>query len=508
MAEPEQDCPGAIRMCSSNGIFSVTSSYFGGGAIDETPTSNNVSNPTDNSANTNLGCLKSGELNSVWLRFRVASPGDLEFVLNPTTNNGFYDWALYEVTGNPNACSQIAANSLSPVTCNWLTTTEETGMLNTVPGGFNPANFEPEIPVTLGQEFVIVLSNWSGTADGFTIDFNYGTADIVDTDPPGIASTDAACTGAGNTRVVNITFDEPIDCGTVSTANFSVSGPGSPSITSISPINCTGLGTGFATEIEVTVNGLTADGNYTLTSTGTAITDVCGNSLPTGTSTVFGVFRPIGQITPASSDLCSGESVTLNAPSLPTGAIISWSNGSSANSINVSPGGTTNYTMTATFAGCVQSRSREVVVNPNPTLDVSPGSATVCAGSALFGATTSTAGGTIRWRNSGSALVATGTSANLAPGGSPYTVQHIDANGCESNIQTVVVNLASAPATPVCEVIYAEPTGGCTGGADCGLIKSNPTTFANALKPRAMYQLGHQACAGHVHNHKRGHEHQ
>ena len=100
------------------------------------------------------------------------------------------------------------------------------------------------------------------------------------------------------------------------------------------------------------------------------------------------------------TNICVGESVTLDAnPSL-GGGNFSWApGGQTTQTITVSPATTTTYTVTYSVNGCSSNGSAEVTVNPYPTVQVTD-SVTICEGNSttLF-ANPSISGGTFNWVN-------------------------------------------------------------------------------------------------------------
>ncbi len=172
-----QDCAGAVAVCSA--VISQPTSFFGCGAVNDVPPSGSFGNPNINPSSTNSGCLLTNELNTVWYNITISSNGNLAWTVLPAVN-GYYDWTLYPKTTN--TCADIANNTVAPVRCNWnCTSIGGTGMqtVANIPVGGTACNFESPLPVTAGQTYVLCLSNYSGTAGGFVLDFSNSTAGIA-----------------------------------------------------------------------------------------------------------------------------------------------------------------------------------------------------------------------------------------------------------------------------------------------------------------------------------------
>ncbi len=212
--------------------------------------------------------------------------------------------------------------------------------------------------------------------------------------------------------------------------------------------------------------------NYTVTGT----LGGCG-----GTAFVTVVVNPAPTVSISASPLsiCQGGSSTLTASGASN---YTWSTGSNATSIVVSPSVTTSYSLTGSSAfGCPSTNTAVVtiIVNPAPTLSLSANPATVCAGSS----STLTASGAIAytWQPgnlSGSPVIVTPSLTTT------YTATGVNASGCTSTQSiTVTVNpaislFAAASPTAICAGSSAVLTG---GGASTytwlpGPIVGNPVT--------------------------------
>src|SRR5690606_12138412 len=88
------------------------------------------------------------------------------------------------------------------------------------PGNLNGPPFNADLQVVAGETYVLMVSNWSGTSNGYTLDFNNSTAGFLDEIPPEIESIEPTCND------VIVTFTENISCTTVNLADFNLEGPG------------------------------------------------------------------------------------------------------------------------------------------------------------------------------------------------------------------------------------------------------------------------------------------
>ena len=131
---------------------------------------------------TNYGCLRSGEQNTIWFKFTTTSTGQLEWSMSfPGTVSGstmYMDWTIWPLTAA--TCTNLALNnsSAAPLRCNWNGSPSSpngyTGMaanLATIPDSMEIDNFELSIPVVSGQEFLLIMDNWSGGT--FNADFDF-----------------------------------------------------------------------------------------------------------------------------------------------------------------------------------------------------------------------------------------------------------------------------------------------------------------------------------------------
>ncbi|MGZ3900238.1 MAG: T9SS type A sorting domain-containing protein, partial [Bacteroidia bacterium] len=137
--------------------------------------------------------------------------------------------------------------------------------------------------------------------------------------------------------------------------------------------------------------------------------------------------------------ICGGGSSTLTAAGAST---YSWSTGSTAASVIVSPTVNTTYTVSGTSAnGCKNKTVTTVSVGPSPTISIA-GQNTLCAGSS----STLTSSGAISYTwNTGS----NATSITITPtANATYTVTGANTSGCKSS-KTVTVTVNTLPAITI-----------------------------------------------------------
>lgn len=212
---------------------------------------------------------------------------------------------------------------------------------------------------------------------------------------------------------------------------------------------------GGATGTSTTVSpGVTT--TYTVTGTGA---NGC-----TGTKTVTITVNATPTVSVNNASVCSGAPAVLTASGATT---YSWSTGSTAATITVTPSTQTVYTVTGTSNGCTSTTTTTVNVANNPTV-VATGT-TVCAGTP---ATISASGANTYSWNTG----ATGATVSVTPTvTTTYTVTGTDANGCSNTATAQVVvnplpNVSFVPANDtVCEngglvALSASPSGGSFSG--------------------------------------------
>jgi len=259
-AQPtNQDCLGAIAICQT--VFEESNAYSGSGNV-------------LNEINSTTSCLGSGEKNDVWYTFTVQTSGSLCFTITPNLASDDYDWAVFDLT-NAN-CSDIFGNPALEVSCNFDPATGATG-----PNGLGGPQNESCLTVTAGEIYVVNVSQFSPSPNGYTIDFSASGASIFDNSAPVILTVDDTVINCGDASIT-FSFSESVLCSTIDDGDFTLSGPGGPyTLSGITGAACIGGGT---QEIQYIANispAISSGGNFNLCMSSSAgITDLCGNVAP------------------------------------------------------------------------------------------------------------------------------------------------------------------------------------------------------------------------------------
>ncbi len=289
----EQDCIGAIPLCL--GEYSETNSFVGEGSIvDEI-------NPANS-------CLGNGERNSVWYTFTVLQSGDLGFTITPNDLSDDYDWAVFNISNA--SCEDIFSDATLSVSCNYSFDTGVTGPTGATgqdEGAGGDANQNALIPVLANETYLINVSQFNPSPNGYTINFDSSTAVIFDDEPPSLEA--AVLCGASN---LQLKLPENVFCNETTADDFMLQGPAGSSftITDISSQACL-EGAEYDRFFNITFDpAITVPGDYTLSLPG-SIEDLCNNTSLPDEQLVFTISQ--SDIRPPVEDLeaCEGEDLIL-----------------------------------------------------------------------------------------------------------------------------------------------------------------------------------------------------
>jgi gliding motility-associated-like protein len=210
-----------------------------------------------------------------------------------------------------------------------------------------------------------------------------------------------------------------------------------PTFTQIAPI-CTGSTINLATTSNNGVNGSWSPApnvNATTTYTFTPNTGLCAN-----TATMTIVVNPYPTIAAQNDTICAGSNGTITTQINLIGGTYAWnsSTNTQANLI-AAPNATSTYTVIYNLAGCTDTASAQIVVNPVPVVQVQ--NATICAGQtgALI-ASANLANGTFLWANG-----STNDTLLLSPNTTSSQNVTYTLNGCTSAPVTATLTVNPVP---------------------------------------------------------------
>ncbi len=160
----------------------------------------------------------------------------------------------------------------------------------------------------------------------------------------------------------------------------------------------------------------------------------------TSTAEIF--VNPIPTVSLINYTICNGQSVTIQPSINLIGGSFVWSNGSTLDSLVISPNTNSTYTLSYTLNGCTSpTASSSVTVNPVPTLGIN--NSTICFGdNTTVTAVTNLPGGTFYWGTPG---VAGAASQTITPINDTTITVFYTLNGCSSPTVTSTVTVKPLP---------------------------------------------------------------
>ena len=341
-----QDCLGAIPIC--NRIYSESFVKPGCGNIcDEIDKDNTCGFP---------------EEGSVWYTFTVNKSGDFGFIITPDQLTDDYDWALFNITNA--SCSDIKRRPSLLVSCNAAGDNDSAGIGNECSGrtgangssnfneqvggcngpspSGNPRGYTPfndYISVIKGNTYVLMISNFTQSGRGYTIDFGLTDVGVIDQEAP--IMSDINFPSKCQDRLIEIQFNEPIKPSSFDEDDFEVNAPNGASL------SFTLASSSNTRTIQLKLNnGVTEPGMYSfnINSNGTnEFLDNCNNPFPRGVNSFdFEVISPGLPVVDLGNDTTICEPISLSA--FYPQSNYSWSSGGNQEEITVSSTG--NYSVT------------------------------------------------------------------------------------------------------------------------------------------------------------------
>ena len=200
--------------------------------------------------------------NSLWYRFHCYGAGQLGFLLTPFGGGDDFDWEILDVTGRN--LSEVYTTELR-VSLNLSGITGPTGCTpagasNVACGGGAPGSeFNRMVGLVAGNDYLLMVNNWSSSGLGYTLDF-FGTAVLTNAADPIISNVQIVGCDASKLKV---DFSDDMLCNTVTPlgTEFSIVG-GATTITGVVS-NCTS-GVNAITTLTINLPVALPPNNYTL----------------------------------------------------------------------------------------------------------------------------------------------------------------------------------------------------------------------------------------------------
>ncbi|MBK7938253.1 MAG: hypothetical protein IPJ82_14745 [Lewinellaceae bacterium] len=180
--------------------------------------------------------------------------------------------------------------------------------------------------------------------------------------------------------------------------------------------------------------------------------------------------------------ICNGAEVTLTAAG---GASYTWSTGSGANPLVVSPDATTTYTVTITQSnGCTYVMMTTITVNPVQTLSETHVEPTSCvsADGSINLTVTGTGPFTYNWSTPNGSGIVNGQEDQSGLTVATYFVTVTNSNGCSATTSIALAGPGGCDACPVITSVNANPAGVCVN-------TSTTITASNLLNMGVTYGI-------------------
>jgi gliding motility-associated-like protein len=233
---------------------------------------------------------------SFWYKFTCFQTGTLGFLLSGVSSSDDYDWALFDVTGhNP---TDVFSNSSLLVSLNIYGVSSSTAQFPDSPTGCTPGGsgnvhcagsdagnspFNAMPTITVGHEYLLMVTNYSQSTAGYDLTFTGGSANITDPKLPHLESARAACDGTQAT----IKLNKRMKCNslTATGSEFTIT-PSLANVISAIAVNCTA---GFDMDsLLLTLDAPLPPGTYSIVirngTDGNTILDNCDRGIPVNES--------------------------------------------------------------------------------------------------------------------------------------------------------------------------------------------------------------------------------
>ena len=239
--------------------------------------------------------------NPFWYKFTCFTAGTLGFVITPANLGDDYDWQLFDITNrNPN---DVFTDASLFVACNWsgeagITGASAAGNSLVMCAGGGVPLFSSMPGLIAGHTYILLVSHFTDSQSGYSLEFTGGTASITDPVDPHLSTATASCDAAK----ITVKLNKKIKCNSLSVngTEFTIM----PALAVVTASSGVGCNNNFDTDsLVLTLNNPLPPGDYTLIiKNGTdanTLKDNCDKTIPVAENIPFTVF-PI-QPTPMDS---------------------------------------------------------------------------------------------------------------------------------------------------------------------------------------------------------------
>ena len=311
--------------------------------------------------------------NPFWYKFTCFASGTFGFAITPLDPKDDYDWQLFDVTGqNPNA---VFTNNNLVIASNWSARPNTTGTSSNASNqyvcattnNYNGPNFSRYPNLILGHNYLLMVSHFDDSQQGYSLSFGGGTAVITDPLEPRLASAVAPCDGTE----IRIKTNKKMKCNSLAAdgSDFTVTTPTGAIINAIgaSSVQC---GAGFDLDsLSIFLPTPLTPGLYRVKAkTGTdgnTLKDNCDRLIPVGDSVNFTVFplvpTPLDSLT---TPKCAPQTLELV-----------FKKKIKCSSIDAGGGdffitGTYPVNVTSVSANCIDGKADRIILNLSAPLQV------------------------------------------------------------------------------------------------------------------------------------------
>jgi gliding motility-associated-like protein len=229
--------------------------------------------------------------NPYWYKFTCFTSGSLAFVITPNNLQDDYDWQLFDITGH--APEDVYTDKTLFVACNWSGEPGKTGASNSGTSlqlceGYGVPLYTSMPQLQQGHNYLLLVSHFTDSQSGYSLEFGGGSASITDTTPPRLQSAKPLC----DSKRIGIKLNKKMKCSSLAGngSDFIISDP-SVSVTAAEGVTCK---SGFDMDsLIITLSNPLAPGRHTVRmakgADANTILDNCDAAIPEGDTLSFTV---------------------------------------------------------------------------------------------------------------------------------------------------------------------------------------------------------------------------